>query len=89
MIGESVAPPSRPPCAEQRCTGCVLGLAAGGGGTGESPVKLPIAVAKAERRARQIKEVNLGIIPKFEALITRVTAPHFMGFICEDNYVVK
>ena len=67
----------------------MLGLAAGGGGTGESPVKLPIAVAKAERRARQIKEVNLGILPKFEALITRVTAPHVIGFICEDNYIVK
>ena len=61
----------------------------GGGGTGESPVKLPIAVAKAERRARQIKEVNLGILPKFEALITRVAAPRFIGIIREDNYVVK
>ena len=65
------------------------GLAAGGGGIGESPVEPPIAVAKVERRARQIKEVNLGILPKFEALITRVTAPRFIGIICEDNYVVK
>ena len=57
----------------------------GGRGTSESPVKPPIAVAKVERRARQIKEVNLGIPPKFEALITRVTAPHVIGLICEDN----
>ena len=46
MIEESVAPPSRPSWVSSG------GLAAGVGGTGESPVKLPIAVAKGERKSR-------------------------------------
>ena len=57
----------------------MLGLAAGGGGTGESPVKLPIAVAKAERRARQIKEKSLQKEGTKEKSILKIALKNALG----------
>ena len=55
----------------------------------EYTMNIPYLSRKKNSDKEKINEVNLGILPKFEALITRVTAPHVIGFICEDNYIVK